>query len=159
MLNTNTRSLRGYNMKTENENTKDLYLKWIDNIEKCIERMADNSLKIKSLTITIVIAVIALIPEETAVSPKIIIFIISIGIISMALLDMSYLRIEKAYRNKYNEVIDLMSKNQINDSIVILNMDIDKPSFHNILSCIKSCSICLFYIPLLLIAILAFFVA
>ena len=90
------------------EKDEELYKKWIDLIEDCIKRMANNSFQIKKWAMAIVLAVIALIPENTSVNPKIIVVCIAIGIIDFWMLDSYYLMLERAFKNKYSDVIGYM---------------------------------------------------
>lgn len=94
-----------------NEKQMEQYNKWIDLIEGCIERMANNSFQIKKWAMAVVLAVIALIPEKTSVNPKTVIVCIGIGILAFWGLDSYYLMLERAFKDKYINVIKYMDDN------------------------------------------------
>lgn len=77
--------------------------KEIDLIQSCITRMGQNSFSIKGWLIGLIIAIIALLPEN--VDTKTICLIISVMTIIFWALDAFYLRTEKLYRWKYDWII------------------------------------------------------
>lgn len=139
-------------MKFENiENKYDYFIKWIDLIEKCIERMASNSLDIKKLTVSIIVAVIALVPKEANVETKTVFICLIVGIFSFYLLDSYYLMIERAYKKKYEKItVDFDS--DLFPSETLFNMKISKEdrNFKTYLKCLSSPSELVFYFMLLI---------
>lgn len=77
--------------------------KEIDLIQNCITRMGQNSFSIKGWLIGLIIAIIALLPEN--VDTKIVCLIIFGMTIIFWALDSFYLKTEKLYRWKYDWVI------------------------------------------------------
>lgn len=77
--------------------------KEIDLIQNCITRMGQNSFSIKGWLIGLIIAIIALLPEN--VDTKIICLVIFGMTIIFWALDAFYLKTEKLYRWKYDWVI------------------------------------------------------
>ena len=79
-------------MKSMNESAvteigKDLLLKEIDLLQGCITRMAQNSFIIKGWTLTIVVAVVALLPQKVSLSQSSIRWICMICIAAFFVLD------------------------------------------------------------------------
>ncbi len=77
--------------------------KEIDLIQNCITRMGQNSFSVKGWLIGLIIAIIALLPEN--VDTKTICLMISGMTIIFWILDAFYLKTEKLYRWKYDWVI------------------------------------------------------
>lgn len=88
---------------------KELYIKWLDLIEECIKRMANNSFQIKKWAMALVLAIIALIPESAIIAPKKIAISVGTGIVAFWVLDSYFLMLERSFRDKYNNVIDYMA--------------------------------------------------
>ncbi len=99
---------------------KEVLSKEIDLIQNCITRMAQNSFSIKGWLIGLIIAVIALLPEN--VDKNSICWIIIATTIIFWGLDAFYLRTEKLYRWKYDWII----QNRLNTSEFCYNLNPDK---------------------------------
>lgn len=131
------------------------YNKWLDLIEKCIERMANNSLQIKKWSIALVLAVIALIPESTIIAPKKIVFSVGIGIIAFWVLDSYYLMLERAFRDKYKIVIEYMAGTKKQEETT-LNMKTERDFCMFLKAFVRPVEF-IFYLILIGICIYAFF--
>ena len=83
--------------------TRNILEKEIDLIQNCITRMAQNSFAIKGWLIGLLIAVIALLPEN--IDKNSICWIIIATTVIFWGLDAFYLRTERLYRWKYDWVI------------------------------------------------------
>lgn len=87
-------------------------------LQGAVNAMRNNSAICKTLCITLVAAVGAI--GATAQKPKVLLISI-IPILICGLLDIFYLSLEKAYRQKYNEAVEQAKASQISDS-AIFNM-------------------------------------
>lgn len=87
---------------TETVNNEELY-KEIDLIQSCIVRMANNSFMLKGWLITLIIAFIALLPEN--INRHYICAIILLIDLAFWYLNAFFLKVEKLYRWKYEWVI------------------------------------------------------
>ena len=88
-------------------------LKYIDILQACIARMANNSEKCKTWCITIVAALIALSLNGTQGGCRYLIFI---PIASLWFLDAFYLYLEREFRSIYNKYLELYDGEIIPDS-------------------------------------------
>lgn len=139
------------------EKENELYLKWVDLLENCIERMANNSFQIKKWAMAVVLAAIALIPENTSINPRIVVVCIAIGTFGFWMLDSYYLMLEKAFKNKYLDVIEYMEgTKEIKETPLSLKT---KRDFDLFFKCVKRPVEFGFYIILLIICMIAFLVA
>lgn len=134
---------------------KELYIKWVDLIEECIKRMANNSLQIKKWAIALVLAVIALIPESSIIAPKKIVVSVEIGIVAFWVLDSYYLMLERLFRDKYKNIIEYMAGIKKQDETT-LSMKTES-SICKFLEAFFSPSEMLFYLMLVGICVYAFF--
>lgn len=101
--------------------------KWIDLIEKDIERMATNSAHVKTWTISLFAAIIALTQKTSLFNPLIVFAILMVLIIMMYLLDVFYLKKEKEFIELYNKVIKLLNgSNDVDLLDNILSLSINK---------------------------------
>lgn len=138
------------------EKDEELYKKWIDLIEDCIKRMANNSFQIKKWAMAIVLAIIALIPENTGVNPKIIVLCVVIGIMGFWMLDSYYLMLEKAFKDKYSDVISYMEgTKERTETMLSLKTTRNKSSFFR---CVRRPVEIGFYSILIIICVIAFLV-
>ena len=88
-------------------------LKYIDILQSCITRMANNSEKCKTLCITIIAALIALSLNGVQGRCRYLIFI---PIASLWFLDAFYLYLEREFRAIYNKYLELYDGKIIPDS-------------------------------------------
>ena len=89
----------------ERDLDKDLRLKEIDLLQGCITRMAQNSFIIKGWTLTIIVAVVALLPQKVSLSQPSIRWICMICIAAFFVLDSYNIFLERCYRVKYDWVV------------------------------------------------------
>lgn len=121
-------------------------------IQGCVNRMASNSSMLKGLSVTILVAVFALIDETqwyllTVIS--IIPFLMFSG------LDAWYLRFERIYRNMYNKTLAVEDDAEITfDLTPSSDFQSEKTAY---CKCYFSKSILCFYLPLLVLCALAIF--
>lgn len=88
-------------------------LKYIDILQSCITRMANNSEKCKTWCITIVAALIVLSLNGEQGGCRYLIFI---PIVSLWFLDAFYLYLEREFRSIYNKYLELYDGENIPDS-------------------------------------------
>lgn len=137
--------------------------KEIDLIQNCITRMGQNSFSIKGWLIGLIIAIIALLPEN--VNTKTICLIISGMTIIFWALDAFYLRTEKLYRWKYDWVIAnrINSKefyydlNPYKKEMWLLNKDGKPKKKPLIIRIMITKTLWPFYLPIILISICVLF--
>ena len=84
---------------------KDLRLKEIDLLQGCITRMAQNSFLIKGWTLSIVVAVVALLPQKVSLPQSSIRCICMICIGAFFILDSYSIFLDRCYRVKYDWVV------------------------------------------------------
>lgn len=89
----------------ERDLDKDLRLKEIDLLQGCITRMAQNSFLIKGWTLSIVVAVVALLPQKVSLSTPSIRWICLICIAAFFVLDSYNIFLDRCYRVKYDWVV------------------------------------------------------
>lgn len=136
--------------------------KEIDLIQNCITRMGQNSFNIKGWLIALIIAVIALLPEN--INTKYICLIV--GGISLIFwyLDAFFLKTEKLYRWKYDWVIANRLKtdeyyynlNPYEKNMWLLNDDQSKKKEPCIIRIMFTKTLIPFYVPIILIALFVF---
>lgn len=139
---------------------KDILLKEIDLLQSRIEKVEKTSFTIKGWTITLVTAVLALLPESIEK------FVISLVVASATLafwyLDAFYLKVDKSYRLKYNWVVQ---NRMTNTSSCFDLYPYDEKTFFDpsdprrntvpgIISLMFSNTLLVFYAPILVLAIL-----
>jgi hypothetical protein len=112
-------------------------------IQSVINRMGSNSAMIKGWTVTLVAAIFALASKD---SNQNFIFIALIAALLFGFLDAYYLSQEKQYRELYKRVAE-------KDDVRFLSMDAHSSACKSagfFLSALKSVSIYLFYLPIIL---------
>lgn len=137
--------------------------KEIDLIQNCITRMGQNSFSIKGWLIGLIIAIIALLPEN--VNTKTICLIISGMTIIFWALDAFYLRTEKLYRWKYDWVIANRTNsnefyydlNPYKKEMWLLNKDGKPKKKPWIIRIMITKTLWPFYLPIILISICVLF--
>lgn len=87
------------------KNRSQLILKEIDLLQGCITRMSHNSFLKKGWVLTIVVAVIALLPHEVNMSQTLIRNTVLLCIAAFFILDSYNIFLERCYRIKYEWVI------------------------------------------------------
>ena len=139
---------------------KDILLKEIDLIQSRIDKIEKTSFIIKGWTVTLITAVLALLPETI---DKLIIGLIA-GSATLAFwyLDAFYLKVDKSYRLKYNWVVE----NRMNDSSHCFELfpynantflDLNDPyknSVPGIPALMFSRTLLVFYLPIIILTIL-----
>lgn len=96
----------------------ELKLKEIDLLQGCITRMAQNSFMIKRWILTIVVAVVTLLPQKESLSQVAIRGICLLCICAFFVLDSYNIFLERCYRFKYDWVI----KNRNQSDFLFLDM-------------------------------------
>lgn len=101
------------------KNNDDIKIKYLDILSEIIDRMSRNSFIIKGWSISIVVAIVTLVPDIYTEDEKSILVLL-LSIIIFSLLDAKYLHLERIYRDHWNNVIkdsnfDLVRQNINND--------------------------------------------
>ena len=109
--------------------------------QEIISRMPTISSVIKSFSITLAVAIVTLISGSFFKSWMLWIFVITL--ISLMVLDIYYLILERKYRNLYENV--RTDKHSIDYSLTLSSEENE-----NVLKCIFSKSILIFYIPIII---------
>lgn len=124
--------------------------KEIDLIQNCISRMEKNSFLLKGWNVSLMVAVLAILPKN--ISSKMIILILSFILISFWYLDAFFLKIEKKYRKLYEKVIKDRRNGNIDNlySLDIRNISLDKKEAYTMKS---DTLLCFYGIQMLLIII------
>lgn len=126
---------------------REILHKEIDLIQSCITRMANNSFLIKGWVITLVSVIVALKADNS----KLVHLISLIPLISFWMLDAYFLRLERAYRKMYEDVLN-MRKNGNDDKLYYLNPTPYLEKVDTLIKVIFSSTLCLFYGGLFLLA-------
>ena len=116
-------------------------MKYLQMIQEIISRMSTISSVIKSFSITLAVAIVTLISGSFVKSWMLWIFVITL--ISLMVLDIYYLILERKYRNLYENV--RTDKHSIDYSLTLSSEENE-----NVLKCIFSKSILIFYIPIII---------
>ena len=116
-------------------------IKYLQMIQEIISRMSTISSVIKSFSITLAVAIVTLISGSFVKSWMLWIFVIPL--ISLMVLDIYYLILERKYRNLYENV--RTDKHSIDYSLTLSSEENE-----NVLKCIFSKSILIFYIPIII---------
>ena len=102
----------------EKSSREELVLKEIDLLQDCITRMAHNSFMIKGWVLTIVVSVVALLPQKVNLSQNAIRNTCLLCIFAFFILDSYNIFLERCYRVKYDWVI----KNRENTDFLFLDL-------------------------------------
>ena len=101
----------------------ELFTKYLEMIQKIIERLARNSFQIKAWAATIFVATIVL----TYSIINILIFAILIFVIILFwALDSYYLKQERLFRKLYNQKVNQFNNEQEKENIILFEMDVSK---------------------------------
>ena len=136
---------------TKDEKMTSDTITYLQMIQATIDRMSTSSAIFKGFSATIVAGISAISFSEIN---QWVLFLSFIPVLCFLILDVYYLRLERRYRFLYEQVrngnkeIDFdLRPTKVRD---ILNMD--KHANIRVLSCVKSPSILLFYVPMMLIS-------
>ena len=102
----------------EKSSREGLVLKEIDLLQDCITRMAHNSFMIKGWVLTIVVSVVALLPQKVNLSQLAIRNTCLLCIFAFFILDSYNIFLERCYRVKYDWVV----KNRDNSDFLFLDL-------------------------------------
>lgn len=139
---------------------KEILLKEIDLLQNRIEKVEKTSFTIKGWTITLVTAVLALLPES--IDKLVIGLVVASATLAFWYLDAFYLKVDKSYRFKYNWVV----KNRMNNNKYCFELfpyneetffDPDDPKRNTvpgIHSLMLSKTLIVFYAPIIVLAVL-----
>lgn len=99
---------------------KDEYLKEIDLIQNCINRMSQNSFLIKGWALTIFAAVISFMKGAILDNMVVTTLVVIIPFVCFWLLDAYYLKLERQYRHLYKWVIE---KRKMGDEELLFDLN------------------------------------
>lgn len=141
---------------------RDVLEKEIDLVQNCITRMGQNSFNIKGWLIALIIAVIALLPEN--INTKYICLIVCGVSLIFWYLDAFFLKTEKLYRWKYDWLIVNRLKtdeyyynlNPYEKNMWLLNDDQSKKKEPCVIRIMFTKTLIPFYMPIILIALFVF---
>lgn len=106
-----------------NDNQEKQLLKWIDLVEDIIKRMSNYSKQIKTWSVSLVVAVIALMRDNTAFESLEIKICLILSVLALWFLDSFYLAIERSYKDKYNDIVEYINGKPINEKIYNLKVN------------------------------------
>lgn len=121
-------------------------IKNLEMIQAIITRMAQNSFMIKGWALTLVVAMFAFVPKTAGLFVPIVI----VPILLFALLDAYYLQLERRYRKLY-DIVRNKEEERIDFELKITKEC--ETSNNNLLNCIFSRSILIYYIPILCVSV------
>ena len=133
----------------ENNGKEVLILKEIDLLQDCITRMAHNSFMIKGWVLTIVVSVVALLPQKVNSSQEAIRNTCLLCIFAFSILDSYNIFLERCYRVKYDWVVKnreytdflFLDLNPKNRPMTVNDGQYKKESFSVLLSLRRSISL------------------
>lgn len=145
-------------------NRKDVLLKEIELIQAKIDKVEKTSFVIKGWVITMVTAVLALLPET--IDKLILGIVVGVSVIAFWYLDAFYLKVDRCYRWKYNWVVTNRADNDeycldLNpyNTNMILNPKAPKSNdLPNVFSLMFSKTLIALYLPFLVLAMLYIFI-
>lgn len=133
-------------------------IKVLEFLQDIISRMADNSFKIKgwsiALTVSLYTLLIVMVRLDKLEGSHLLVLLPVVPIFILSVLDAYYLKLERGFRKKYNEVAKIK-----NDDFSEKNLEL-RPNNEKINICTVyfSKSILLFYISILFAPIILFFI-
>lgn len=133
-----------------NTNIEEPQIKYLEMIEKIIERMAHNSLTVKGWTAAITSIVATLVTKSASNGY---IFSVALGLlcidVAFAYMNAFYLQIERKYRKLYEKALMQNSKIKLFDlNIDKINAKNEKDKKLTLMNCIKSKSVWPFYLAI-----------
>lgn len=139
---------------------KDILLKEIDLLQDRIEKTEKTSFTIKGWTITLVTAVLALLPE--AIDKHVIGLVVASATLAFWYLDAFYLKVDKSYKLKYNWVVENRMKSKdhcfelfpYNEKTFFDPSDPKRNIVPSIPALMISKTLIVFYAPILVLAVL-----
>jgi hypothetical protein len=102
------------------DNNHDLFLKEIELTERCVERMADNSFKVKKWLSASLILFLGLVGKEGDVVSYTVSSLLIVFIILLWGLDAYFLALERTYRHHYDHVRNSPPNRYSNDGVFCL---------------------------------------
>ena len=134
-------------MKENNE----LLIKHFEFLQSLITRMAQNSFNIKGWCLTLVSAILGFLITESFSEVKYYLILL-VPIIGFTILDTFYLRLERTFRNRYEEDVKKLGEGRI-DEIKLLSFSSKEQSI-KWYKVMFSSSILMTYVPVVLIVLL-----